>query len=232
LTISATKIANNYRRVCERVERAARAAGRDTSEITIVGVTKYVGIAETRALIDAGCHHLGESRPQSLWEKHAALASEPIQWHMIGHLQRNKVRRTLPLVSLFHSLDSMRLAEELNTEAAHADQTVAALVEVNVSGDATKHGFAAADVGDFLAQAANLERLRIRGLMCMAALGGDDQATAANFASLRMLRDELAAHSSVELELPELSMGMSGDFETAIHQGATLVRVGSILFEE
>ena len=231
MSISSQQIANNYQQVCERVERAANAAGRSAADITIVGVTKYVGQAETQALLDAGCRHLGESRPQSLWEKAAALGEDNIHWHMIGHLQRNKVRRTLPIVSLFHSLDSLRLAQELEAEAARLEQTVAVLAEVNVSGDATKQGLQASEVGEFLQQIATYEHLQIQGLMCMAAREGDEQTIASNFAALRTLRDDLTSQMAGEVDLSQLSMGMSGDFEIAIREGATIVRVGSVLFE-
>ncbi|MCA9249194.1 MAG: YggS family pyridoxal phosphate-dependent enzyme [Planctomycetales bacterium] len=224
------QIADNYQQVCERAARAAEAAGRNPADVTVVGVTKYVDLAQTESLYKAGCRDLGESRPQSLWDKAGAWSTPDVRWHLIGHLQRNKVRRTLPFVSLLHSLDSLRLAETINAEAELIDRVVDALVEVNVSGDVSKHGFAPESVETFLQQVATLPHLRVRGLMCMAALEGDTEVARANFASLRQLRDDLSPNLPATVALTELSMGMSGDFETAIEQGATIVRVGSSLF--
>jgi PLP dependent protein len=235
-------IAENLRRVRERIARAAEGAGRRAEDVTLVGVTKYVGPREAVELIQAGCSELGESRPQELWAKHfqitagelasASGGSAPApHWHLIGHLQRNKLRRTLPLVSLIHSVDSERLLAAIDAEwqAQSAAQNrqlppVRALLEVNTSGDRAKHGLSPAELAPLLAAAAQFPRVEVCGLMTMAALEGGLAVAARNFATLR----ELADH----YQLPERSMGMSGDFEVAIREGATIVRVGSALWEE
>jgi PLP dependent protein len=229
-------IADNLRRIRERIARAAETAGRNADEITLVAVTKYVGTKEVRELLEAGCNNVAESRPQELWSKSGELASTSgrdisgINWHLVGHLQRNKIRRTLPLVSLIHSVDSPRLLAAIDAEwqtlqAAHSELPAAirVLLEVNTSGEDTKHGLAPDEVEPLVVEASRFPRVVICGLMTMAALEGGPDTAARNFATLRELRDRL--------QLRELSMGMSGDFEIAIREGATLVRIGSALWE-
>lgn len=224
-------IAANLQRVREQIADAAQRAGRRPEDITLVGVTKYVDAAAARALLESGCHDLGESRPQSLWERAEALTGLPVRWHMIGHLQRNKVKRTLPYVSLLHSGDSLRLLETVDAEAKALGRMVDVLLEINISGDATKHGFRPEDLRGSLPKIAALGNLQVRGLMTMAALEGGPERARRDFAALRELRDELRADGPVAIELHELSMGMSGDFAEAIQEGATLVRIGSALWE-
>jgi pyridoxal phosphate enzyme (YggS family) len=227
----AERIAENLRHVRERVALAARKAGRRAEDVTLVGVTKYVDATAARALAAAGCHDLGESRPQELWSKSAALADLDVRWHVIGHLQRNKVRRTLPHVALLHSLDNLTLASEISDEAVKIGRRIPALIEVKIAADATKHGFPPEEVGAALATIAELPGIEVRGLMAMASLEGGDDAARRDFAALRQLRDRLLPACPANVSLAELSMGMSGDYEIAIEEGATLVRVGSALFE-
>lgn len=229
----AARIADNLRRVREHIGAAAARSGRRGEDIELVAVTKYVGPAEIRALVAAGCATLGESRPQLLWERAEALADLPIRWHLVGHLQRNKIRRTLPLAAMIHSVDSLRLAEALDQAAGELlpDRRLPILLEVNASGETAKGGFAADDLEPLLPRLAELQRLEIRGLMCMAALEGGLDVARRNFADLRLLRDRLRENHPENIRLDELSMGMSGDYEVAIEEGATIVRVGSALFE-
>ena len=233
-------IAENLERVRERIARAAESVGRRPEEVTLVGVTKYVGPREAAELVAAGCSDLGESRPQELWKKVADLERAgaspppPIRWHLVGHLQRNKIRRTLPLVSLIHSVDSERLLAAINeVRATDSDNAspVSVLLEVNTSGEAAKHGLAPEEVETLLAAAPQFPHVAIRGLMTMAALEGGETVAARNFASLRELRDRLKPLTPECVQLDELSMGMSGDFETAIREGATIVRIGSLLWD-
>ena len=233
-------IADNLHRVQERIARAAESDGRRADEITLVGVTKYVDTQQAFELAQAGCTNLGESRPQELWRKTGEVASatvpspRTIHWHLIGHLQRNKVARTLPLVTLIHSIDSERLLAAINeARAADPQQTspVALLLEVNTSGEAAKTGLETDSIERLLATASNYPNIAIRGLMTMAALDGGPATTARNFAALRELRDRLKTNTPDCVQLNELSMGMSDDFEVAIKEGATIVRVGSALWE-
>lgn len=224
-------IAANVAHIRERIAAAATDARRNPAEIKLVAVSKYVDAATAALLVDAGCRSLGEARPQQLWEKAAAPELTGVEWHLIGRLQRNKIRRTLPLVSLIHSVDSERLLAAINDEAAALGMTSRVLLEVNCSGDATKQGFTAEDVRALLPALPNYAHAEVAGLMTMAALDGDDAVAHANFAALHTLRDELAHQTPPNVSLKELSMGMSGDFEIAIAEGATIVRIGSSLFE-
>lgn len=224
------RIAENLERVRAQIAEAAARAGRRAEDVRLVGVTKYVGVEETQALLDAGLPDLGESRPQELWRKAEAIQGK-VQWHLIGHLQRNKVQRTLAAIPLIHSADSLRLLEAVQQEAEALGHVARVLLEVNVSGDSTKHGLKPSDVEPLLPHVAALSHVRVRGLMTMASLtGGRDQARR-DFARLRELRDRLSDACPREVSLAELSMGMSGDFDLAVEEGATLVRVGSSLFE-
>jgi pyridoxal phosphate enzyme (YggS family) len=225
------RIADNLAAVRQRIADAARRCGREPDAVRLVAVTKYASLEGVRSLVEAGCHDLGESRPQQLWQRAEALVDAAIRWHLIGHLQRNKVRRTLPVVCLLHSLDSPRLAAAVNEEAELAGRRVAALVEVNISGDARKHGLAPDEVEPLVAQGQRFPFLEIRGLMAMASLEGGPNEARRDFARLRQLRDRVQQSAPEGIELAELSMGMSGDFEQAIEEGATIVRVGSALFE-
>jgi pyridoxal phosphate enzyme (YggS family) len=229
--IADDRIAANVARVRASIAAAAERSGRRPADVTLIAVTKYVSAAETAAVIAAGCHDLGESRPQQLWAKAAELNDPHIRWHLLGHLQRNKIRRTLPLVSLLQSVDSRRLLDALAEEAALAQRKLPILLEVNISGDAHKTGLPPAELEPLLAHAVALPQIEVRGLMGMASLEGDDAAARQDFRNLRLLRDKLAATFAGQCSLSELSMGMSGDFEIAIEEGATMVRVGSMLFE-
>ncbi len=223
-------IEDNLAWVRTAIVKAAEQAGREPAEIQLIGVTKYVGPDATRALFDAGLHSLAESRPQQLWDKAEALADLPIRWHQIGHLQRNKVRRTLPLVALIESVDSVRLAAAIDEAAAELGRRVPVLLEVNISGEEAKHGFSPSEIEAAVASLAAMEHLEVRGLMGMAGLDGDLEDARREFAALRTLRDRLQTVAPDGVHLKELSMGMSADFEVAIKEGATMVRVGSALF--
>jgi pyridoxal phosphate enzyme (YggS family) len=232
-------LVENLAVVRQRIADAARRSGRSPGDITLVAVTKYVGDDAIAEVVAAGCGDLGESRPQALWAKAAAIDERlgrqgkhsPVRWHLVGHLQRNKVEQTLPLVSLIHSADSLRLVTALDEAAAGLELRARVMIEVNVSGEASKHGFAAADVAPALSALASFDHVRVCGLMCMAAREGEAETARRNFAALRALRDELAAAKPDNVCLDELSMGMSGDYEIAIEEGATIVRIGSALFE-
>lgn len=221
---------DNLARVRGQIASAAERCGRRAEDVRLVAATKYVDLDVVQELIDAGCRDLGESRPQELWRK--AAAAPVVRWHLIGHLQRNKVERTLGVAHLIHSLDSLRLAQALNAAAQSAGATPASvLLEINVSGDAAKHGLApdsALRLGDDLR---GLAGLQVQGLMCMAGAEADASAVRRQFRGLRELRDKLQGEWGPQWPLGQLSMGMSGDFEIAIEEGATLVRIGSALFE-
>jgi pyridoxal phosphate enzyme (YggS family) len=224
-----SRLVDNLRRVQESIRRAAAAAGRLPEEVRLIGVTKYVDAEHAALLAAAGCRDLGESRPQQLWEKAADPRLAPVRWHLIGHLQRNKVLRTLPLAACIHSLDSRRLLDAVDESAEQLGLSVRGLLEVNCSGEGAKQGFAADEIAPLLQDRATWPRVEIVGLMTMAPREGGRAAAQRTFAALRALRDRVAAE--VGPPLAELSMGMSGDYEEAIGEGATMVRVGSSLWE-
>ena len=229
---NSTLLRNNLAAVSDRIASAAEKSLRKPEEILLVGVTKYVDPEITRQFVQAGCVDLGESRPQVLWPKAENLSGLNVRWHQIGHLQRNKLRKTQPLISLIHSVDTIRLLEAINRlqgELSPGDPQEI-LLEVNTSGDDAKHGFSEGTIREALDMASDLANIRVRGLMCMAGLGTSVDEARQDFAKLRLLRDSLAEEYP-GLDLSELSMGMSADFEAAIAEGATIVRVGSLLFE-
>jgi len=226
-----TTIAHNLRLVRERIAEAAERAGRSPDDITLVAVTKYVGVEEALALAAWGCLDLGESRPQELWSKAEDHRLAPVHWHMIGHLQRNKVARTVPLVKMIHSIDSERLLAAVDEAAIVRTEPVQVLLEVNTSGESAKQGLTADGVRALLDLLPKYTNVTVQGLMTMAPLEGGLAAAANSFATLRELRDDLARSAPTNVHLKDLSMGMTGDFEIAIQERATIVRIGSALWE-
>jgi pyridoxal phosphate enzyme (YggS family) len=230
---AAVRIAENLAAIRGRMADAARQAGRDPADVTLIAVTKYVPAALARLVAAAGCRDMAESRPQALWEKAEALGdlAPPVRWHLVGHLQRNKIRRTLAAAPLLHSLDSLRLLEALETEAAAAGRPCAALVEVNLADAPARTGATEQEAATIIAAASALRHVRLHGLMGMASVpDGDPGAARREFARLRELRDRFAATLPGGESLRDLSMGMSGDFPAAILEGATMIRVGSAIF--
>jgi len=225
-------IRRNLDSIRRRIAEAAERSGRAADAVRLIAVTKYVGLDEIRALHAAGCRDFGESRPQDLWEKVEMLRDLPLNWHLIGHLQRNKVRRTLPLVSLLHSGDSLAVLEAVNRLGGEIDRHFNVLIEVNISGDENKHGFRAAEVAEALPRIAEMNNVSVKGLMAMASREGGIAQARKDFENVRALRERLVEQDVKRIGLSELSMGMSDDFEAAIEQGATMVRIGSALFEE
>ena len=225
------KLRSNLASVRERISDAAKRSGRSADDVTLVAVTKYVDSSVTELLFEAGCKNLGEGRPQVLWEKADAINQVDLRWHLVGHLQRNKVSRTAPITSLIHSVDSNRLLNAINSVGADLDRPVNVLLEVDISGDDAKHGFDEAGLADALEYVSSLKFVQVCGLMGMAGLGVSETETRRQFANLRELRERHADQSASNIDLKELSMGMSNDFEWAIEEGATIVRVGSVLLE-
>lgn len=232
MTESAKRTAENLARVKERIAASAEKSGRRPEQVKLVAVTKYIDVNATRELVEAGCTDLGESRPQELWQKAAVLDDPRINWHMIGHLQRNKVRRTVPLITVLHAGDRRRLLQAANEAAAESKRQLPILIEVNISGDQSKHGFLRDELRPLLPQLSKLQNLEIRGLMCMAGLKTDPESARRDFSQLRTLRDDLQVQCPINISLDELSMGMSRDFEVAIEEGATMVRIGSALYSK
>jgi pyridoxal phosphate enzyme (YggS family) len=216
-------------RVRDRIARACTQAGRSPDSVTLVAVTKTVDADTARALFELGVQDLGESRPQELWRKRAALPDA--RWHLVGHLQRNKIEATLP-VHLIHSIDSPRLLRALDEEAGRRGMAADALLQVNISGEPTKQGFAPDQLNVFVETALRCRHLRLLGLMTMAPLISEPEQCRPVFSALRKLLDEVSRNHPGLVQAPELSMGMTNDFEVAIEEGATLVRIGTALFRD
>jgi PLP dependent protein len=212
-----------------RIAAAAAGAGRPADAVRIVGVTKGHPLERAREAAAAGLLDLGENRVQEALAKQAAWPEAPVRWHLIGHLQRNKVKLVVGRFALIHSLDSVRLADALEAAAAAAGVVQEVLIEVNVAREPQKTGAAPEDAPALVARAAGLPHLKVRGLMTIAPYGASAEAQHRVFGALRELRDALATST---LELAVLSMGMSDDFEAAVQEGATMVRLGTILFGE
>ena len=220
-------IAANLQEIRAAIAAAAVRAGREPASVHLVAVSKTHPAEAVTAATKAGQRTFGESRVQESRDKIPACPPG-LEWHFIGHLQKNKVRQALPLFSFFHSIDSTALAQAIDRIAGETGKPVDGLLEVNVSGEETKHGFTPDDLRREFAALAKLPHLRIRGLMTMAPYSDNPEDARPVFRALRELRDEL--QSSHSHPLPELSMGMSGDFVPAIEEGATLVRIGSSIF--
>ena len=222
-------IAANLARVLDQIAAAAARSGRSAQEIELIAVSKTHAAEKVQAAADAGQVLFGESRVQEARVKIPLLPSR-LRWHFIGHLQKNKIRHALPLFEMFHGIDSLALAQEMERIADEAGARPRVLLEVNVAGEASKHGFAPETLRRELEDLLSLGRLTIEGLMTIPPLAPEAEASRRYFVALRELRDEL--ETEFDLRLPQLSMGMSGDFPVAIEEGATLVRVGTAIFGE
>lgn len=223
--LSLEQLKKNLAEVQLRID-AARARAGITHEVRIVAATKYVNVDDLETVCQAGITLVGENRADELQEKWRRYQGR-LEFHFIGHLQHRKVPQVLPCVTMIHSVESLRLVRALDARAA---QPIDVLLQVNISGEETKYGILPADAEAFLREASVYERVRFRGLMTMAPLVPDPELARPVFRGLRELRDRLAVRFGSRYELEHLSMGMSNDFEVAVEEGATLVRVGSTLF--
>ena len=236
---NARQLEENLAAVTERVAAACARAGRSAADVSLVAVTKYTPLPLVRDLLSLGHRDLGENRPQQLITRATelnadpAFAQSPIQWHLIGQLQRNKVRAVLPYTHLIHSVDSLRLLERIDQIAAELSLRPQVLLQANVSGEASKSGFEPGELREQWSQIVACEHVDLAGMMTMAPETEDADLISGVFAGLRTLREELAAELKPDQRagFRELSMGMSGDFEIAVEEGATLIRLGSVLFQ-
>jgi pyridoxal phosphate enzyme (YggS family) len=225
-----SRIAANLAAVRARVAHAAAASRRSPGDIRLVAVSKTFGIDDIRAAIAAGQRDFGENRVQEALPKIEALANEPIHWHLIGHLQSNKAKKAARPFDAIHSVDSVELLQLIDEAARENRRTPELLVQVDLAGEATKFGAPVPVARDILKAAASLTAARVVGLMLLPPFFDDPEATRPYFQRLRELRDTLLAEGTPPAMLRELSMGMSHDFEIAIAEGATLVRVGTAIF--
>ncbi|MDR3108290.1 MAG: YggS family pyridoxal phosphate-dependent enzyme [Planctomycetaceae bacterium] len=226
------RVAENAAYVRERIAAAAQRCGRAENDVALVAVSKYASCDDgfIEALLATGCNELGENRTQVLLEKNERFKN--VNWHFIGSLQRNKVRKVLSYVTLFHSIDSLSLAEAFDRISEEENiVSVRALLEVNISGDKTKHGFTPQELEANIEHFNKFPRLQIVGLMCMSGLESNEKETRQEFRNTAKLAKQITKNAPANVTLKELSMGMSDDYEIAIEEGATIVRVGARLMQ-
>jgi hypothetical protein len=222
-------VAENLSAVRERMVKAAARVGRDPESIVLVAVTKTVPVEQIRAAIAAGQRVFGENRVQEAHDKVQALGHD-VQWHLIGHLQRNKVKFVGDLFDLIHSVDSLPVVQEIDRRLTRQGQVMPILMQVNIGDETTKSGVAPAATLTLVQEMAALSHVAIRGLMCIPPALEDPEAVRPYFAQLRALAAQIDQAHLPNVAMTELSMGMSHDFEVAIEEGATMVRVGSAIF--
>ncbi len=225
------RIAENIKKVRERIAGAAGRAGRDASEITLVAVSKTKPVSVIEAAYRAGERVFGENRVQELSEKFPVLPND-IAWHMIGHLQTNKVKHVLGKAVLIHSLDNIRLAQTIQEEAQKRDLLCQVLLEVNVAGEDSKFGLPPQGVEEFVRQIAKFDRIRVKGLMTVAPFTEKPEENRKYFRQMKRLAVDISGKNIDNVSMEVLSMGMTGDFEVAVEEGATMVRVGTGIFGE
>jgi hypothetical protein len=227
-----TTIAERHTALLTRIRAAETAAGRSAGEVRLVAVSKTFPAAAVREAIDAGVSDIGENYIQESREKFEALQGTGVSWHFIGHLQTNKAKQAVRMFDLIHTVDSYRLALELDRWARKIHKVQGVLIQVNVAGEATKSGVAPEEALPLIRRAAALENLAVKGLMTMPPFFNAPEMVRPFFAALRRLRDAIEAEQVANINMKELSMGMTGDFEAAVSEGATLVRIGTALFGE
>jgi pyridoxal phosphate enzyme (YggS family) len=218
-----------WKSVRERIEQACRRAGRDPNEVNVIAVTKYVGTEETSALLDLGLDHIGENRVQDALLKHQALNGRGT-WHFIGRLQTNKVKDVVGRFDYLHSLDRLSLAQEIDRRVRQKGlPPLRCFIQVNVSGEKTKTGISPQELEDFAREVANYSTIEVMGLMTMAPIAENPEEVRPVFRELKRLQEQIRRLNLPRLQVPHLSMGMSQDFEIAIEEGATWIRLGTVL---
>lgn len=222
-------LGENLHFVEQKVEEACRRAGRSRDEVTLIAVSKTKPVEMLREVYDAGAREFGENKPQELKEKYPQLP-EDIKWHMIGHLQTNKIKYIIDKACLIHSVDSVHLAEAISQEAQKRGLVMPVLVEVNVAKEDTKFGIMPEDTEEFVRKISVLPGIRVQGLMTIAPFTEDAEENRIYFAGLRKLFVDIKEKNIDNVNMCDLSMGMTGDYEVAIEEGATMVRVGTGIF--
>jgi PLP dependent protein len=222
------KLESNINNLRKEIEKICKKTGRNTSEIRVIAATKYVSALEVRMINKFGINNFGENRASELVEKHNATGEDSV-WHFIGHLQSRKVKIVVPLVEFIHSIDKISTLYKVNDEAGKMNKKQKVLIEVNISGEESKFGIKPGDLYNFLREASEFRNVEVAGLMTMAPLTDDFELIRKIFRELRILK-EMYDRDISGVKLKELSMGMSNDYRVAIEEGATMIRVGSIIF--
>ena len=221
-------IRENLEEVERRITAAAERSGRKRSDITLIAVTKTHPAEMMNEAIELGVTDIGENKPQEVRDKYADV--KPVRWHLIGHLQTNKVKYVIDKVCLIHSVDSVKLMDEIERQAEKHDTTMDILIQVNISGEETKSGIKPEEIYDLIEHAGELSRVKVKGLMTIAPKTDNPVTNALHFDNIRRLFLDIQSKKYDNISLEYLSMGMSGDYETAIEHGANMVRVGSAIF--
>ena len=224
-------IRENLEIVEKNIQKACDKAGRDRSEVTLIAVSKTKPVSDIREAMACGIRVFGENKVQEIRDKTAEI-TEDLDWHMIGHLQANKVKYLPGVACMIHSVDNRKLADEIEKQAARHDLVMDVLIEVNMAGEDTKFGLAPEQVIDFVKEISILPHLCIRGLMTIAPYTDDPESNRVYFKGLRELKDKINALDISGVKMDTLSMGMTGDYQVAIEEGATFVRVGTGIFGE
>lgn len=219
----------NLAQVEKNIEAACKKAGRDRSEVTLVAVSKTKPVSMLQEIYNEGIRDFGENKVQEIEAKYPELPKD-IRWHMIGHLQRNKVKHVIDKACLIHSVDSYRLAEEINIQAKKKNLVIPILVEVNIADEESKFGISKEDAMELVKQISELENLRIQGLMTIAPFVEDPEENRTYFRGIKQLSVDIASKNIDNVSMNVLSMGMTGDYMVAIEEGATIVRVGTGIF--
>lgn len=225
-------IKDRLEKVKDRIKRAAEDCRRDPQSVQLVAVSKTVPTSKVQEAIEAGVTILGENYVQEARDKINSLMSFPVSWHFIGHLQSNKAKYAVRLFDLIHSVDSLKLAQELNRQAQKNAKIQQILIQVNISQEETKSGIFVDDAVSLISEISHLDNLAVKGLMTMPPYFNQPEKVQPFFAALRNLRDQIESKAIPNVSMDQLSMGMTGDFEVAIEEGATMVRVGTAIFGE
>jgi pyridoxal phosphate enzyme (YggS family) len=223
---------NRLRRIEKRIEERAKACGRDPESIRLIAVSKTVAAGRVKEAIAAGVTDLGENYIQEARNKFNTLAAYPVSWHFIGHLQTNKAKYAVRIFDLIHSVDSLKLARELNKQSEKVNKTQEILIQVNVGKEQSKSGIDIEDTVDLIKGIGHLKNLSLKGLMAMPPFFDNPEKARPYFSLLRRLRNQITDENLPGVRLDELSMGMTGDFEVAIEEGATMLRIGTAIFGE
>ena len=219
---------NNTELIFQQIAEASQKANRDLDSVSVIAVTKYVDVETAEALLPLGVHHIGENRVDKFLEKYQALKDRPVTWHLIGTLQRRKVKDVISFVDYFHALDSLKLAQEIQKRTDHV---IKCSLQVNISGEESKHGFSKEALLEQLADLAQLDQIEYVGLMTMAPFEADTDELRTIFKKTQELQAEIREKQIPNMPMTELSMGMSRDYEEAIQFGSTFVRIGTAFFK-
>lgn len=218
----------NTELVFQQIADASQKANRNLDAVSVIAVTKYVDVQTAGALLPLGIHHIGENRVDKFLEKYQALKDYPVTWHLIGTLQRRKVKEVIPYVDYFHALDSLKLAQEIQKRTDHV---IKCFLQVNISGEESKHGFSKEELLELLPELAKLDQIEYVGLMTMAPFEADSDELKEIFKDTQALQAEIREKQIPNMPMTELSMGMSRDFKEAIQFGSTFVRIGTAFFK-